>query len=325
MQKNIALMAGGNSSEYDISVNGAEQVEKAIDTDKYNPYKIFVKGKRWFYADSDGTEYDVDKNDFSLTVKGEKIQLEYALILIHGNPGENGLLQAYFELMEIPYSSSDFLVSALTFDKAICKKVLEGTGVTMAKGIVINKGETVNNEEIVNALGLPVFVKPNASGSSFGVSKVKTMEELMPAINNAFTESGQILVEEFIEGTEVSCGVMEAGGKSYIFPITEIVSRNEFFDHEAKYTEGRSEEITPARIDKKIKKILNDETLKIYRHLGCRGIARIDFIIKNGTPCFIEINTVPGMSSGSIIPKQAAEYGMSMTELFNIIIEATWK
>lgn len=325
MAKNIAIMAGGNSSEYEISLGSANQIEKIIDKTKYNPFKIFVKGRRWFYADGQNNEYEIDKNDFSITVNEKKIRLEYALILIHGTPGEDGLLQAYFDLVGIPYSSSGFLTSAVTFDKSLCKKAVSHSGVNLAREILVRKDEKVDTEAIVRTLDLPIFVKPNASGSSCGVTKVKNTEEIEIAVNKALKESDSVIIEEFIDGTEVSCGVMVAGGKEYVFPITEIVSKKEFFDYEAKYTGGMSDEITPARIPEDTKALLNKYTLDIYKILGCRGIARIDFIIKNRVPYMIEINTVPGMSEGSIIPKQAKEMGMGMTELFNIIIEDTSK
>ncbi|MDR2936780.1 MAG: D-alanine--D-alanine ligase [Rikenellaceae bacterium] len=322
--KNIAILAGGNSSEYDVSLDSAAQVEKAIDREKYTPYPIFVKGSRWFHRDAVGVEADVDKNDFSITVGGRKIMLEYGLILIHGTPGEDGLLQGYFELMGIPYSSSGVLASALTFDKSLTKKIVAGAGVPMAREVLIRKGEAADPEKIVATLGLPLFVKPNASGSSFGVSKVKTVEALLPAVETALTESDRVLIEEFMAGTEVSCGAMVAGGREYFFPPTEIVSMKEFFDYEAKYTPGMSDEITPARIAPEVTAAVQHQAMNIYKFLGCRGVARVDFIIRDGVPHMIEINTVPGMSSGSIIPKQAREMGLPLSGLFDIIIEDTF-
>ena len=325
MKPNIALLAGGNSSEYDISIGSASQVMEALDRNKYTPYLIKVKDTRWFHTDGSGVETDVDKNDFSLTLDGRKIALEYALILIHGTPGEDGLLQAYFELMGIPFSSSGFLASAITFDKSVCKRMLTPTGVAMACEVLLGRGEAVDAGAIIEKLGLPVFVKPNASGSSCGVSKVKTEQELLPAIEKALCEGDQVIVEEFIAGTEVSCGVLVAGGETILFPATEIVAHNDFFDYEAKYTPGMSEEITPARLPEAEAEELKRLSLLIYRTLNCRGVARIDYIIKEGVPHLIEINTVPGMSAGSIIPKQAAAIGLSLGELFDKIISETFK
>jgi D-alanine-D-alanine ligase len=319
----IALLAGGNSSEYEISIGSATQVLGAIDRTKYDPYLIRVRGTRWFHTAADGTETDVDKNDCSLTIGGKKIALRYALILIHGTPGEDGLMQAYFDLLGIPYSSSGFLASAVTFDKSVCKRLAAPTGVAVAREVLLNRGEPVDAAAIVGRLGLPLFVKPNASGSSCGVSKVKSAEELAPAVEAALREGDRVIVEEMIAGTEVSCGVLVAGGEPLLFPATEIVSKTEFFDYQAKYTPGFSDEITPARIPEDQMREVQRLALSIYRTLGCRGVARVDFILRHGVPYLIEINTVPGMSAGSIIPKQAAAIGLSLTELFNRIIADT--
>jgi len=325
MKPNIAILAGGNSSEYDISIGSAEQVAGIIDRNKYTPFLIHVQGTSWFYTSPDGTKTEVDKNDFSLTLDSQKIQLEYALILIHGTPGEDGLMQAYFEMMGIPFSSGGFLASAVTFDKSVCKRMMAPTGIAMAREVLLSSGDEIDAPAIIEQLGLPLFVKPNASGSSCGVSKVKTAEELVPAVRAAWKEGEQVIIEEFIEGTEVSCGTMMAGGKPIVFPPTEIVSKKEFFDYEAKYTPGMSDEITPARISPEETAEIQRRSLMAYRALRCRGVARVDFIIRQGIPYMIEINTVPGMSAGSIIPKQAAAMGMSMTELFNLIISDTFQ
>ena len=321
----IAVLAGGNSSEYEISIGSAAQIMGVIDRTKYMPYLISVQGTRWFHKMENGTEAEVDKNDFSLFLDGRKIRLEYALILIHGTPGEDGLMQAYFEMMGIPFSSGGFLASAITFDKSVCKRMVAPSGIAMAREILLTQGDRIDADAVVAQLGLPLFVKPNASGSSCGVSKVKSVEELIPAVETAWKEGGQVIVEEFIAGTEVSCGVMVVGGKPTLFPATEIVSKKEFFDYEAKYTPGMSEEITPARISDAEMKEVQRLSLLVYRMLRCRGVARVDFIIQSGIPYMIEINTVPGMSAGSIIPKQAAAIGMSLTELFNQIISDTFK
>ena len=317
-------MAGGDSSEWQISLASASQVEKALDSAKYDTYKVVVRGGRWCYTDEKGREWDIDKNDFSVTADGRKVKFDYALILIHGTPGEDGRLQGYFDMMGVPYSSSGFFASALTFDKSACKKVMAGTGVNLAKEILLSKSSSIDESLIIKELGLPLFVKPNASGSSFGVTKAKAKEELRPAVEAAFAEGDRVLVEEFIGGREVSCGVMVAGGKEYVFPVTELVCESEFFDYKAKY-QGASKEITPADLPTGVVKALNEATLLIYKTMNCRGVARVDFIIKGDTPYMIEINTVPGMSAQSIIPQQAAAMGMTMTELFDIIIEDTFK
>lgn len=322
MVRNIALLTGGDSSEWQIALQGAENIGNALDRSRYTPYTIVLRNGHWTYTAPDGTKSELDRNDFTLPVAGRKIKLDYALIVIHGTPGEDGRLQGYLDMMGIPYSSCGFVSSVLTFDKAACKRAVAGSGIHLAKEILLNKTSEIDPAAIIAELGLPLFVKPNASGSSFGVTKVKQQNELLPAITEAFKESDQVLMEEFIEGREISCGVMIAGGKEYIFPITELVCQSEFFDYKAKY-QGFSNEITPADLPEAIRKEVNRLTLIAYKRLNCRGVVRIDFIVKGETPYMIEINTIPGMSSHSIIPQQAAAMGMSLTELFNLIIDET--
>ena len=323
MKLNIALLAGGNSSERNVSLDSAAQVEQTLDTSKYNIYKIDLHGRDWNYTAPDGTRVQVDKNDFSLTLDGRKIPLEYALILIHGTPGEDGKLQGYLEMMDIPYSSCDMVSSVITFDKISCKRAVADMGIPLAREIFVKKGDTVEPAEVVRRFGLPLFIKPNASGSSFGVTKVKKEGEILPALEAAFRESSEVLIEEFIEGREIGCGVMIAGGKEYVFPVTELVSKRDFFDYEAKYTAGLADEITPADLKPEVTRLLNEMTLKAYKACRCRGVVRIDFIVRNDTPYMIEINTIPGMSAGSIVPKQVRAMGMTLGELFYIIIENT--
>ena len=322
MVRNISLLTGGDSSEWQIALQGAENIGNALDRSRYTPYTIVLRNGHWTYTAPDGTKSELDRNDFTLPVAGRKIKLDYALIVIHGTPGEDGRLQGYLDMMGIPYSSCGFVSSVLTFDKAACKRAVAGSGIHLAKEILLNKTSEIDPAAIIAELGLPLFVKPNASGSSFGVTKVKKQNELLPAITEAFKESDQVLMEEFIEGREISCGVMIAGGKEYIFPITELVCQSEFFDYKAKY-QGFSNEITPADLPEAIRKEVNRLTLIAYKRLNCRGVVRIDFIVKGETPYMIEINTIPGMSSHSIIPQQAAAMGMSLTELFNLIIDET--
>ena len=322
MVRNIALLTGGDSSEWQIALQGAENIGSALDRSRYTPYTIVLRNGHWTYTAPDGTKSELDRNDFTLPVAGRKIKLDYALIVIHGTPGEDGRLQGYLDMMGIPYSACGFVSSVLTFDKAACKRAVAGSGIHLAKEILLNKTSEIDPAAIIAELGLPLFVKPNASGSSFGVTKVKKQNELLPAITEAFKESDQVLMEEFIKGREISCGVMIAGGKEYIFPITELVCQSEFFDYKAKY-QGFSNEITPADLPEAIRKEVNRLTLIAYKRLNCRGVVRIDFIVKGETPYMIEINTIPGMSSHSIIPQQAAAMGMSLTELFNLIIDET--
>lgn len=320
---NIALMAGGNSSEREIALQSATQIHAALDTEKYEVTLIDLNGRSWSHTAPDGQRYEVDKNDFSITIGDRKINFDYALILIHGTPGEDGRLQGYLDLMEIPYSSCSMTSSVITFDKITTKRTLQGR-VNLAREVFLRRGEVYDPQAIVADLGLPLFVKPNASGSSFGVTKVKAQEALDEAIRLAFTESDEVLIEECITGREMGCGVMIVGGKEYIFPITEIVAKKEFFDYEAKYTEGMSDEITPAQISDAVKSELNRMTLEAYKTCRCSGVVRVDFIVTDeGKPYFIELNSIPGMSGGSIVPKQAREMGLSLGELYDLIIEDT--
>ena len=322
---NIALLAGGNSSEREIALQSAAQIYEALDKERYNIFLIDLNHRDWSYTAADGSVWQVDKNDFSISVKGEKTVFDYALILIHGTPGEDGKLQGYLEMMEIPFSSCSMTSSVITFDKMTTKQTLRGK-VNLAREVFLRRGEEYNGDKIGAELGLPLFVKPNASGSSFGVTRVTKAEELHKAVELAFTESDEILIEECITGREMGCGVMIAGGKEYIFPITEIIAKNAFFDYEAKYTAGMSEEITPADITEEVKRELNRMTLEAYRTCRCSGVVRVDFIVtEEGKPYFIELNSIPGMSGGSIVPKQAREMGLSLGKLYDFIIEDTYR
>lgn len=319
--RNIALLAGGNSSEREIALQSAAQVAEAFDKEMYNVWLIDVHGRSFTYR-NEGKEYQMDLNDFSLTVEGQKIEFEYAYIMIHGTPGEDGHIQGYLEMMGIPFSSCDMVSSVITFDKVTTKRAVADTGVSLAKGLLLREDDWIAPDAIVAELGLPLFVKPNASGSSCGVTKVKSAEELPEAIFKAFDESPEVLVEEFIAGREMACGVLVTSEKEYLFPITEVVAKNEFFDYEAKYTAGMSDEITPAEIAPEIAEKLHEMTLAAYKACRCKGLARVDFIVTpEGEPYMIEINTIPGMSGGSIVPKQIKAAGMTMTEVLTLIIE----
>ncbi len=266
----------------------------------------------------------MDKNDFSLTVEGARKEFDYALIIIHGTPGEDGRLQGYLEMMGIPFSSCSMTSSVITFDKITAKRTLAGRGINLARERFLRRGEAWDAAAIAGELGLPLFVKPNASGSSFGVTKVRTADELPAAVEKAFSESDEVLIEEYVAGREMGCGVMIVGGKEYLFPVTEIVSKKEFFDYEAKYTAGFSDEITPADIAPEVKAELNRMTLEAYRACRCSGVVRVDFIVTpDGRPYFIELNSIPGMSLGSIVPKQVKAMGMTMGQLYDIIIADT--
>lgn len=320
-KRRIAVLAGGDSSEMEVSLRSAAEVHASLVGDRFEPYIVSVSGRNW---QVDG-QYQVDKNDFSFTNSySEKIVFDYALIMIHGTPGENGILQGYFEMMGIPYSTCDVCVSALTFNKSLTKELVRSLpGIHLAKEVLLERGVDIDPDAVVARLGLPLFVKPNASGSSCGVTKVKEKNQIVTAVESAFQEGGTVMLEEYIEGVEISQGVMVLGDKSWVLPITELVSKNEFFDYQAKYTPGMTDEITPARINEDLAKHVGEISLATYRRLGCRGVVRIDYIVKNDTPYFIEVNTIPGMSRNSIVPQQWRAVGLSMGEAFTMIIDAS--
>ncbi|MGE0077116.1 MAG: D-alanine--D-alanine ligase [Bacteroidales bacterium] len=317
---NIAILAGGNSSEANISLKSAAQIASWIDSNKYNTYTIYIKGIDWVLKHPELGEICIDKNDFTATIKGEKIHFDCALIAIHGTPGENGLLQGYLEMMNIPYTSGSVMNSSVTFNKYYCKELVKETGVHLAKGIILKRGQKFDTESIIKTLGLPIFVKPNESGSSYGVSKVKFADDLIPAIDNAFKEDKTIILEEFIAGREFSSGVFKSDGKKILMPVTEIISMNEFFDYEAKYL-SKSKEVTPAEISDNLMKKMQDLSSEIYDRLDCHGIVRVDYIVDNDRVYFLEINTVPGMSEASIIPQQVKAMGGNMRDMFTLVIE----
>ncbi|NJO69212.1 MAG: D-alanine--D-alanine ligase [Bacteroidetes bacterium] len=320
MMKNIAIIAGGDSGEYEVSIKSGNQLFSQIDKSKYNAVLIHLKGTKWT-AKIDENEIDVDKNDFSVTSNGNKITFDCALVGIHGTPGEDGKLQSYFELLKIPYTTCGVMTSALTFNKFATKHYLAPYGVHMAKGIIFHKNDEINPAEVVRTLGLPCFIKPNNGGSSCGVSKISIAEEIAPAIKNALEHDSEIIVEEYIKGTEITCGVIKSLGKLQVLPIAEIVSKKEFFDYEAKYTSGLADEIIPARIPAHIWEDCEKTSAMIYEKLFCKGVVRIDYIIKEDKLYFLEVNTVPGMTEASIIPRMIKAKNISMTEAITMLIE----
>lgn len=322
---NIALLAGGDSSEREIALQSAAQIAGALDTRKYDVTTIDLHRRDWHHTTPDGRQWQVDKNDFSITIDGVRKEFDYALILIHGTPGENGRLQGYLDMMGIPYSSCPMTSSVVTFDKITTKRTVAEYGIPVARGLFFSRSERIDPKEVAARLGLPLFVKPNASGSSFGVTKVGREEEILPAVEAAFAESEEILIEECIAGREMGCGILVTRDRELVFPITEIVSKKEFFDYEAKYTAGCSEEITPADLTPEVRAELNRLTLLAYKACRCRGVVRVDFIVTpEGRPYMIELNSIPGMSGGSIVPKQVCEMGMTLGELYDLIIEDTY-
>ncbi|NJW51840.1 D-alanine--D-alanine ligase [Salinimicrobium oceani] len=321
MKKNVAIAMGGFSSEYRISINSGNVVYKNLDRSKYNPYRVHILQKEWFVIGENDTPYPINRSDFTVTIDGRKITFDCVFNTIHGTPGENGLLQAYLELLDIPQTSCDFYQSALTFNKRDLISVLKPYGVKTAVNYFLDKGDEVDPDDIIAKVGLPCFVKANKAGSSFGISKVKKREEIIPATKFAFKEDDEIIIESFLDGTEVSVGVITYNGKVKALPVTEIVSENEFFDYEAKYL-GKSQEITPARISDEQTKQVQEIAELIYRKLKMKGFSRSEFIFHNDQPHFIEMNTNPGLSEASILPQQAQAAGISLEALFGSAIEA---
>jgi D-alanine-D-alanine ligase len=323
MKKKIALVAGGYSGEYVISLGTASTIEKNLDHSIYDVYKIIIDRKEWFHETPSGQKVIVDKNDFSLTIDGQKNVFDAAFIAVHGSPGEDGRLQGYFDMINLPYTTCNSIVSALTFNKSFCNKVLKDYHVVhIANSVVLYKNVPYSLGAIMESLKLPVFVKPNESGSSLGVSKVVSPEQLMGAIDKAFAEDNQVLIEEFIEGRELTIGVYAIKGKIHTLPPTEIVSKNDFFDYEAKYTPGVTNEITPAPIAADVLSQLNRKAENIYLHLNCRGIVRMDFILnkKNNELFFLEVNTMPGQSENSIVPQQVRAAGMDLKTFYGNLL-----
>ena len=318
--KNIAVIMGGYSSEYKISLTSGNVAYQYLDKTKYNRYRIHIFKEKWVYVDENDVEFPIDKNDFSVTVNNEKITFDCIFNAIHGTPGEDGLMQAYFELLEIPQNSCDYYQAALTFNKRDLLSVLKPYGIKSATSYYLNLGDEINQDEILKKVGLPCFVKPNRSGSSFGISKVKTKDELLFAIANAYKEDNELIIESFLDGTEVSVGVINYKGEITVLPITEIVSENDFFDYEAKY-HGKSQEITPARIAEDIAEKIRTIAKKAYTILKMTGFSRSEFIIVDGEPFMLEMNTIPGLTTESLIPQQAKAAGISLEDLFSNSIE----
>ena len=320
-KRTIAIVAGGDSSELVVSLRSAQGIYSFIDKERYNLYIVEMEGKRWEVVLPDGNKTPIDRNDFSFVEGGKKKKFDFAYITIHGTPGENGILQGYFDLIGMPYSSCNVLASAITFNKFTCNQYLKGFGIRVSESMILRKGFEILDEEVINKVGLPCFIKPNAGGSSFGVTKVKTKEEIQPAIEKAFGESDEVMFEAFMKGTEITCGCYKTKDKEVVFPITEVVTSNEFFDYDAKYN-GQVEEITPARIPEETAERVRLLTSAIYDILGCSGIIRIDYIITEGEKVnLLEINTTPGMTATSFIPQQVRAAGLDIKDVMSDIIE----
>jgi len=322
MRKNIAVVTGGYSGESVISLQSAEQVMKHLDAGKYNCYKIIITKDKWILS-QDGKDSAIDKNDFSATIGGKKIKFDCVFMALHGTPGEDGKLQGYFDMIGMPYTCCGVAASALTFSKSFTVATLSRYGVNTAQSTVVNKNDKITSDEIIAKVPLPVFVKPNEGGSSIGTTKVKHKEDLIPAVAKAFKEGEEVIIEEFIEGTEITCGVIRYKGKIKALAITEIVSQAEFFDFAAKYKDKATREITPAGIPLSTEAECKNLSEYIYRTLGCRGMIRIDYIIKKGKLCLLEVNTIPGLTERSLLPQQAEFAGISKKELYGNAIEDT--
>lgn len=321
MKRTVAIIAGGDSSEHEVSMNSAKGIYSFIDKEKYNLYIVELSKKAWEAVLPDGTRAKVDKNDFSFMDGNNKIKPDFAYITIHGTPGENGILQGYFELLDIPYSTCDVLVSAMTFSKFTLNQYLKGFGIRVAESMLVNKRFGIDDKDVVEKIGLPCFIKPNASGSSFGVTKVKTVEQIQPALKAAFAESDDVMIEAFMDGIELANGCYKTKDKSVVFPITEVVSQNEFFDYNAKYN-GEVTEITPARLSPELTDRVKKLTSAIYDILGCKGIVRVDYIITEGEKInMLEVNTTPGMTATSFIPQQVRAAGLDIKDVMTDIIE----
>lgn len=321
MKKNIAIVMGGYSSEVNISLTSGNVVYNNLDKEKYNSFRVHILKDKWVALDDSENEYPIDKNDFSFVLGDKKITFDCVFNAIHGAPGENGMLLAYFNLINLKHTSAPFYQMALTFNKRDTLSVVKEYGVKTAVSVYLNKGDVVDLDKIIAKVGLPCFIKPNNAGSSYGISKAHTKAEILPALEKAYKEDSEILIESFLDGPEVSVGVIEYKGEIKVLPITEIVTENDFFDYEAKY-EGKSQEITPARISEEIKIKVEEIAKKVYSILNMSGFSRSEFILVDNEPHFLEMNTVPGLTESSILPQQAQVAGILLKELFDNAIES---
>lgn len=321
MMKNIAVIAGGNSGEYEVSLKTGENICKILDRTLFNPYFIHFKDIEWNYTDENGQVYSIDKNDFSLTIGNKKITFDAAFIAIHGNPGEDGKLQGYFDMLHIPYTGCDLMSSALTFNKYFCNITAERFGVPISPSLHYYKGEPIDNQEVEKICGFPCFVKPCNSGSSVGVTKVHAIAELNEAIKDAFAIDSQIMIEKMIPGREVTCGVTRLNGKATALAVTEIVSKNEFYDYESKYKAELHDMVTPAHFPEHVLNDIMRYSETFYQKLGLKGVVRMDYIV---TPeekaIFLEVNTIPGQTALSIIPHQIQHIGKDLKQVYTDII-----
>ena len=321
MKRIIAIVAGGDSSENPVSLRSAATILEYMDKNRYETYIVEIEGKNWQVHVKEGVTVPVDRNDFSFSLDGTKKVFEYAYITIHGTPGENGVFEGYLRLMRIPFSTCDVLASALTFNKYMLNKAMKTFGVNVSESIRIRKGDKVDPDQVVSTVGLPCFIKPTDGGSSFGTTKVKTRNQIAQAVEDAFKENSEIMIESFMQGTEVTNGYYKTRKREVRLPVTEVVPETDFFDYDAKYN-GKVSEITPARIPDALRDRIQDMTARIYDMIGCHGIIRNDYIITDGDKInLLEVNTTPGMTATSFIPQQVRAAGMNLTDVFTEIIE----
>jgi len=324
-KKHIAVLAGGYSSEYTISMQSAEAILQTLDPEKFNALLVEISREGWFVRTATGEHLPINKNDFSYQKNGTTRHFDVVVNSIHGDPGENGKMQAYFELLNQTFTGCDSFCSSLTFNKYTCNSLLRNHGIYVADSIRFRKGDKLNKNEIIQKIELPCFVKPNSGGSSCGISRVNTESQLIPAINTALKEDPEVIIESLLQGRELTCGLVKTGDEILVLPITEIVSKKEFFDYEAKYTPGSADEITPALIPENMASECRDLSKQIYQILGCRGLVRMDYILSNKQLWFLEVNTIPGMSKNSIVPRQIRALGKTTTEVLNLILEDALK
>jgi D-alanine-D-alanine ligase len=321
MKKRIALVTGGYSGERDISLRSGQEVYRHIDRSAFDVFMIWIEQENWFYLTDTGDRYPVDRNDFTVSVEGKRYTFDCAFIVIHGTPGEDGKLQGYFDLLNLPYTSCNRTTSSVTFNKFFTNRIARAVGVRTADALFFATKQRIDHQEVIRTLGLPCFVKPNNGGSSVGISRVDMPEDLDSAIQRAFLEDSEIVIEKYIPGFELTCGMIRSGGRLIVFPLTKIISRKAFFDYEAKYTEGMAEEITPAPVDDELKSRCQELSRYLYQQLNCRGIVRFDYIVNGEDLYFLEVNTIPGFTRNSIVPKMATAMGLSLKELYTMAIE----
>ena len=317
----VVLFMGGDSGEYEVSIASSSQIKNHLDPEKYEVYPVLIRNGKWTYTHENGTQISFDRNDHCLWIDNKKVNFDCAFIAIHGTPGEDGKLQGYLDIAGIPYTTCDVTTSAITFNKYFCNDLAKQYGVKVASTIILRQGETWNADSFVTEVGLPCFIKPNKAGSSVGVSKVYDLAGIEVAINKAFAEDDEVLVQQFIKGREMACGVFTLNGKVQVLPVTEVISKNDFFDYQAKYTEGLASEITPAPITEEQSSECKRLTDYMYRKFNCKGVVRFDYFLTDNEWWFLEVNTVPGFSAESIVPKQAKAAGFQLSEFFGALID----